>query len=112
MRPLQLPAGQAGQAKCETGLSARGATWWDQYFSLYLSGAFTLNASAAPPTNGESIEEITGDYQDLIMPGVTNWQHPSFFAYFPAAATLESVLGDLYANTAMNPGFNVCVSSR
>ena len=42
------------------------------------------------------------------MPGVMHWQHPSFFAYFPAAGTLESIIGDLYAATAMNPGFNVC----
>lgn len=62
---------------------------------------------AAPPTEGENIEDIANDFRDLIMPGVTHWQHPSFFAYFPAAGTLESIIGDLYAATAMNPGFNV-----
>jgi len=67
---------------------------------------------AGPPTKGESIADIANDYQDLIVPGLTHWQHPSFFAYFPAAATLESIIGDLYATTAMNPGFNVCVPSR
>lgn len=70
------------------------------------------DALAAPPTKGENIEKIANDYQDLIMPGLAHWQHPSFFAYFPAAATLESIIGDLYATTAMNPGFNVCVPSR
>lgn len=61
---------------------------------------------AAPPTKGEDMEDIANDFQNLIMPGVVHWQHPSFFAYFPAAGTLESIIGDLYAATAMNPGFN------
>ena len=66
---------------------------------------------AAPPAKGEDIEDIANDFQNLIMPGVMHWQHPSFFAYFPAAGTLESIIGDLYAATAMNPGFNVWVPS-
>jgi aromatic-L-amino-acid decarboxylase len=69
--------------------------------------ALTRRASVAPPTKGENIDAIADDFQNLIMPGVTHWQHPSFFAYFPAAGTLESIIGDLYASTAMNPGFNV-----
>jgi aromatic-L-amino-acid decarboxylase len=56
------------------------------------------------------MEDIANDFQNLIMPGVTHWQHPSFFAYFPAAGTLESIIGELYAATAMNPGFNVSVA--
>jgi aromatic-L-amino-acid decarboxylase len=68
----------------------------------------TFWVSVAPPTKGENIEDIANDYQNLIMPGVMHWQHPSFFAYFPAAGTLESIIGDLYATTAVNPGFNVC----
>ena len=67
----------------------------------------TFRIQAAPPIKGEDIEDIANDFQSLIMPGVTHWQHPSFFAYFPAAGTLESIIGDLYAATAMNPGFNV-----
>lgn len=43
----------------------------------------------------------------LPLEGLTHWQHPSFFAYFPTAATFEGLLGDLYANSTMNPGFNV-----
>ncbi|KAF9648552.1 aromatic-L-amino-acid decarboxylase [Thelephora ganbajun] len=60
----------------------------------------------APPTKGESIEDIANDYQDIIMPGLTHWQHPSFFAYYPTASTFEGIIGDLYATTALNPGFN------
>ena len=39
--------------------------------------------------------------------GLTNWQHPSFFAYFPAACNFESILGELYSSSTCNPGFNV-----
>ncbi|CAE6446326.1 unnamed protein product [Rhizoctonia solani] len=40
------------------------------------------------------------------MPGMTHWQHPSFFAYFPVANTFESVLADMLAGSVTNPGFN------
>jgi hypothetical protein len=39
--------------------------------------------------------------------GLTHWQHPSFFGYFPAACTFEGMLADLYASNISNPGFNV-----
>jgi Pyridoxal-dependent decarboxylase conserved domain len=39
--------------------------------------------------------------------GLTHWQHPSFFAYFPTANTFEATLGDLLASSTSNPGFNV-----
>ena len=43
----------------------------------------------------------------MIVVGLTIWQHPSFFAYYPTAATFEGTLGDLYAAAIPNPGFNV-----
>lgn len=42
-----------------------------------------------------------------IALGLTHWQHPSFFAYFPTACTFEGILADLYASSTANPGFNV-----
>lgn len=44
---------------------------------------------------------------DCLLPGITHWQHPSFFAYFPSIASFESLLGDIYAGAVSNPGFNV-----
>ena len=41
--------------------------------------------------------------------GLTHWQHPRFFAYFPTASTFEGMLGDLLASSTANPGFNVGV---
>ena len=43
----------------------------------------------------------------VSMKGLTLWQHPSFFGYFPAACTFEGILGDLYSSSVTNPGFNV-----
>lgn len=43
----------------------------------------------------------------LFIIGLTHWQHPSFFAYFPTACTFEGLLADLYSSSTCNPGFNV-----
>ncbi|OJA12592.1 hypothetical protein AZE42_06905 [Rhizopogon vesiculosus] len=65
---------------------------------------------ASAPTAGEDFQLIADDYQKFILPGLTHWQHPSFFAYFPAACAFESILGELYASSTTNPGFNWSVS--
>ncbi|CAE6465260.1 unnamed protein product, partial [Rhizoctonia solani] len=57
------------------------------------------------PTKGEPFDTIASDFQQYIMPGITHWQHPSFFAYFPCANTFESVLADMLAGSITNPGF-------
>ncbi|KAJ7076898.1 pyridoxal phosphate-dependent transferase [Mycena belliarum] len=60
----------------------------------------------APPDEGEDFATIAADYDRLIQPGLTHWQHPSFFAYFPTSSSFEGILGDLYATAVPNPGFN------
>ncbi|OAX40527.1 hypothetical protein K503DRAFT_781319, partial [Rhizopogon vinicolor AM-OR11-026] len=65
-----------------------------------------LLPGASAPTVGEDFQLIADDYQKYILPGLTHWQHPSFFAYFPAACTFEGILGELYASSVLNPGFN------
>ena len=50
---------------------------------------------AAPPENSESFEKIIADFEEIIMPGITHWQHPSFFAYFPANSSPPSVLAEM-----------------
>jgi len=47
-----------------------------------------------PPIKGESFDAIYQDIDRVVMPGITNWQHPRFFGYFPSNALLASVLGD------------------
>jgi aromatic-L-amino-acid decarboxylase len=60
----------------------------------------------AAPEEGEDFQLVADDYQKLILPGLTHWQHPSFFAYFPTACTFEAMLADLYSSSTSNPGFN------
>jgi aromatic-L-amino-acid decarboxylase len=53
---------------------------------------------AEPPEAGEDLDALLTDLDRLILPGITHWQHPSFFAYFPASATGPAILGDLLAS--------------
>jgi aromatic-L-amino-acid decarboxylase len=48
-----------------------------------------------PPQQGESMERIFEDFKEIILPGMTHWQHPSWFAYFPANNSPPSVLAEL-----------------
>lgn len=54
----------------------------------------------APPQQAEAFESVFDDVDQLIMPGLSHWQHPSFFGYFPSNGTLSSVLGD-YLSTGL-----------
>ncbi|KAG6813747.1 hypothetical protein H0H92_007699 [Tricholoma furcatifolium] len=86
----------------------------DYYYSLekvpvlsavepgYLKQHIPLTA----PEQGEDFQVIADDYEKFIIPGLTHWQHPSFFAYFPSACTFEGILAELYATSVTNPGFN------
>lgn len=55
---------------------------------------------ADPPQTGEDMAAIFEDFERLILPGMTHWQHPRFFAYFPANAAPVSVVAE-YLVTAM-----------
>jgi aromatic-L-amino-acid decarboxylase len=48
-----------------------------------------------PPTELESFEDVMADMDAVIVPGLTHWQHPSFFAYFPGNSSYASILGEL-----------------
>jgi len=48
-----------------------------------------------PPTEREPFETIIADLDRVVVPGLTHWQHPSFFAFFPGNSSYASVLGDL-----------------
>ncbi len=50
---------------------------------------------AVPPSRGEAMEGIFADFEKIILPGITHWQHPGWFAYFPANNSPASVLGEL-----------------
>ncbi|HGM5579935.1 TPA: DOPA decarboxylase [Pseudomonas putida] len=48
----------------------------------------------AAPQQGEPFAAILDDVSKLVMPGLSHWQHPDFYGYFPSNGTLSSVLGD------------------
>ena len=51
-----------------------------------------------PPKEGENFNNILSDMNDKIIPGVTHWQSPNFFAYFPCNSTGPAILGDLLSS--------------
>src|SRR6476619_4752263 len=58
---------------------------------------------AAAPTEPEDFGRVLADLEDLIVPALTHWQSPNFFAYFPANTSWPSILADLVcAGTAVN----------
>ncbi len=50
---------------------------------------------AHPPTEPESMAEILADLDRVVMPGISHWQHPGWFAYFPASSSPASILGEI-----------------
>ncbi|PIV81345.1 aspartate aminotransferase family protein [bacterium CG17_big_fil_post_rev_8_21_14_2_50_64_8] len=50
---------------------------------------------AAAPAHAEPFDQVMADFEKLILPGVTHWNHPRFFAYFPANNSAPSILGEL-----------------
>src|ERR1700721_1754428 len=55
---------------------------------------------AKPPDSPESFDAILGDLENIVLPGLSHWQSPNFFGYFPSNGLLSSVLGD-YASTGL-----------
>src|ERR1700689_3559597 len=57
-------------------------------------GDIKAKLPAAPPIDAEPFGDIVRDLDGIIVPGLSLWQHPSFFGYFPSNGLLASVLGD------------------
>ena len=63
-------------------------------------GAIKAQLPTSPPSQPEGFDAIFHDLDRIVMPGLSHWQHPSFFGYFPANSSLSSVLGD-YLSTGL-----------
>lgn len=50
-----------------------------------------------PPVHGEPLERALPDLERVVLPGITHWNHPRFFAYFPSNTSFASILADLVA---------------
>ena len=61
-------------------------------------GEIRAQLPANPPLKGEAFEKILAEIDRLILPGVTHWQSPNFFAYFPANGSGPGILGDLLSS--------------
>jgi aromatic-L-amino-acid decarboxylase len=62
-------------------------------------GEIAAKLPETPPEAGEAMERIFADFQRDVLPGMTHWQHPSFFAYFPANSSPPSVLAEMLTAT-------------
>ncbi|RWP18640.1 MAG: aspartate aminotransferase family protein [Mesorhizobium sp.] len=83
--------------------SLRAAEWGADYRStlrerpvrpLVEPGEISRSIEVSPPEHGETMQAIFADFERKILPGMTHWQHPRFFAYFPANAAPVSVVAE------------------
>ena len=61
-------------------------------------GEIAAQLGAEAPEEGHPVEEVIADFERIVLPGITHWQHPRFFAYFPANAAPASMLAEQLAN--------------
>ena len=62
-------------------------------------GEIRRSLPAAPPETAEPFERIAADFRELIMPGMTHWNHPGWFGYFPANHSPPSILAEMLTAT-------------
>jgi aromatic-L-amino-acid decarboxylase len=61
-------------------------------------GEVAAQLPAEPPRRAEGLATISADLERVVLPGITHWNHPGFFAYFPSNSDLSSVLADLVSS--------------
>jgi aromatic-L-amino-acid decarboxylase len=66
--------------------------------SRVVPGQIRASLPKEVPQCGESFESILADVDNLILPGITHWQSPNFFAFFPSNASGPGILGDLLSS--------------
>jgi len=90
--------------------AAEVVRWIDEYFreaerypvlAQVRPGQVLERLPAAPPEEPEPFEAVWEDFQRVILPGVTHWNHPAFFAYFAITGSAPGVLGEL-VSAALN----------
>jgi aromatic-L-amino-acid/L-tryptophan decarboxylase len=93
--------------------SKRAADWTTDYHASLRDrpvrapltpGAIAAQLPAQAPDAAEPIETIFADFETIVPPGMTHWQHPRFFAYFPANASPASMLAEQLANAMAAQG--------
>ncbi|HLX20154.1 MAG TPA: pyridoxal-dependent decarboxylase [Gaiellaceae bacterium] len=69
-------------------------------------GDLTAKLPASAPEHAEPFANVLQDLDDLIVPALTNWQHPRFFAYFAVTASEPGILAELLATTMQQVALN------
>ena len=86
----------------------RATQWIEQHFATLRErpvraqvapGDIAALLSPSPPEQGEDMALIMEDFERVVMPGITHWQHPRFFAYFPSNASPPAILADFLTST-------------
>ena len=67
-------------------------------------GEIAAQLPGAPPEAPEAMAVIFADFDRIVPPGITHWQHPRFFAYFPANASPASMLAEQLTNAMAAQG--------
>jgi len=58
-------------------------------------GAIRSRLPSSPPLTGSPLDSLFPDLERVVLPGITHWNHPRFFAYFPSNTTYASILADI-----------------
>jgi aromatic-L-amino-acid decarboxylase len=103
------PAGAPGSFLREHGPAALewAASYLERAGSLPVlaqvtPGSIAARLPAACPERGEPFEAVLRDLDEVVLPGLTHWQHPRYFAYFPSNTSEPAVLAEMLA-AALNP---------
>jgi len=84
------------------------AKWVDHYYSTLSKrpvrpnlspGDFTKKLSLSPPEKAQSVKAVFEDFKNIVPDAMTHWQHPKFFAYFPANASPASIFAESLSNS-------------
>ncbi len=92
------------------------ASYWERVGELPVQSAvapgdvFRALPDRPPVTGADGLGGVLADLDDLVLPGITHWQHPSFFAFFPANTSGPAVLADLLSSSLGVNGMNWATS--
>ncbi|WP_311029512.1 pyridoxal phosphate-dependent decarboxylase family protein [Mesorhizobium koreense] len=98
--PEELDFERWSKKAAEWGVAYRASLRGRPVRAQTAPGTIAAQLPALPPEQGEAMEAIFADFEKILLPGMTHWQHPRFFAYFPANAAPVSVVAE-YLVTAM-----------